>query len=208
MSTAATPATPAVEPVKPPKGTLTTAQLRSYKTLPSNWREIALASKPNATGVRAIAAAFAMLVDGEDAIAPLGKDGKPNVSATVADVKYGAGYHSRERVMYIIETSPSTIRDMFSGVNTDGVQKIHDLLKAKNDLGKHTEPLNVDRIKGTATVFELKFELYELLSNDDLEKVLKYALARLHPDNKETGDETKYKRLGELWSKIKSVEGV
>jgi hypothetical protein len=204
MSTAATPATPILKT----KPTLTTSQLRSLKTLPENWREQALASPKNSTAVRAIAAAFAMLVDGEDAIAPLGRDGQPNVSATVADVKYGAGYHSRERVQFIIENSPATIRDMFSGVDARGVQKIHDLLQAKLDLGKHQEPTTVDRPRGTATVFELKYELYELLTNDDLEKVLKYALARLHPDNKETGNEVKYKRLGEVWSKIKDIEGV
>jgi hypothetical protein len=203
MSTAATPI-----PVAKAKPTLTTSQMRSLKTLPENWREIALASPKNSTAVRAIAAAFAMLVDGEDAIAPFGRDGKPNVSATVADVKYGAGYHSRERILFIIENSPATIRDLFSGVDNRGVQKVHDMLQAKLDLGKHQEPTTVDRPRGTATVFELKYELYELLTNDDLEKVLKFALARLHPDNKETGNETKYKRIGEIWGKLKDIEGV
>jgi len=181
--------------------------MRSYKTLPENWRQVALASdEKKAKGVRAIAAAFAMLVDGEDAIAPVGRNGEPNVNLTVADVKYGAGYHSRERAEYIIENSPSTVRDLFSGTDPRKLRTIYDELKAKKDLGRHEEPL--ERIRETATVFELKYELYELLTNDDLEKVLKYALARLHPDNKETGNETKYKRLGEIWSKIKTVEGV
>jgi hypothetical protein len=130
MSTAAT-ATPILAKPK----TLTATQMQSLKMLPKDWREVALASTKNSTGIRAIAAAFAMLLDGEDSVAPIGRDGKPNVSATVADVKYGAGYHSRERVQFIIENSPNTVRDMFSGVDTRGVQKIHDELQVKKSLG-------------------------------------------------------------------------
>jgi len=202
MSTAATPAVGN-------KPTLTTAQMKSYKTLPENWREVALASPKTATGVRAIAAAFAAIVDGESFI-PATNDvtGKTNVSATIADIKYGSGYHSRERAQFIIDNSPAVTRDVFHGIETRKLLTVYEELKVKRNLGKHEEPLNVDRPKGTATVFELKFELYELLSNDDLERVLKFALARLHPDNKETGDETKYKRIGELWGKIKDVQGV
>lgn len=199
MSTAAT-ATPTL------KVNLSTIQLRSLKTLPENWRELALASK--STGVRAIASAFAMLLDGEGGIAPIGKDGKANSSATIADRKYNAGYHSRERAQYIVSNSPATVRDIFLGHNNDGLEKIHRELKVKMETGKHEEPLNVERVKGTATMFELKYELYEMLNNADLEKVTKYALARLHPDNKETGNEGKFQRLTELWGKIKDVEGI
>ncbi len=195
MSTAAT-----------PKPTLTTIQIKSYKTLPDNWRKVASESPLTATAVRSIAAAFAILVDGEGA-SLLSPDGKER-AVTVADEKYSVGYHSRVRAEYLINNSPSLVRDAFSGADPRRLRTIHDELKAKKKFGKHEEPLEVDRIKGTATVFELKYELYELLSNDDLDKVLKYALARLHPDNKETGDEVKYKRIGELWSKIRTIEGV
>jgi hypothetical protein len=198
MSTAATP-TPIARP--------STETQRALRTLPENWRQVALASdEKKAKGIRALAAALAMRVDGEDAIAPVGRNGEPNVNLTVADVKYGAGYHSRERAEYIIDNSPSTVRDIFSGADPRKLRTIYDDLKAKKSLGKHEEPRLA--VRETATVFELKYELYELLTNDDLEKVLKYALARLHPDNKETGNETKYKRLGEIWGKIKAIEGV
>jgi hypothetical protein len=213
MSTAATPI-PAV------KATLTTNQMRSLKAIQSlmvggkevgdRWRQIALASPVSSKSVRAIASAFAMLVDGEGEISPIKnvKTGEDNKGLTVADVKYNVGCHSREKAEYIIENSPSLVRDMFSGADPRKLRTIYLELKAKKKFGKHEEPLNAERPRETATVFELKYELYELLTNDDLEKVLKYALARLHPDNKETGNETKYKRLGEIWGKIKAVEGV
>ncbi len=180
-----------------------TIQNRSYATLPENWRETALASKPSDIGVRAIAASFAILVDGEGTL--ITTEGKPNLHITVADQKYGIGWHSRARAGYIIETSPSTVRAIFSGSDPRKFRIIYETLKAKKSLGKHEEPIAVDRIRKTATAFELRYELVKMLSNDDMEKVLKYAGARLHPDNKETGNEDEFKRLNELWSKLKEI---
>jgi hypothetical protein len=180
-----------------------TTQNRSYATLPDNWREVALASPESAKGVRAIAAAFAILIDGEGDL--IITEGEINKHITVADKKYGIGYHSRARAEYIIETSPACVRAVFSGSDPRKFRAIYDELKAKKSLGKHEEPIAVDRIRKTATAFELRYELVKMLSNDDLEKVLKYAGARLHPDNKETGNEDEFKRLNELWSKLKEI---
>jgi hypothetical protein len=44
-----------------------------------------------------------------------------------------------------------------------------------------------------------------MLDYDAINKAWQVQAARLHPDNRETGDEAKSRRLNELWTEIKAA---
>ena len=188
------------------------------RKLPTNWRDIAVL--PTATiAQRAIAAALALQVDSETAVcadnptcAACQREkakGKINVSATVADHKYNVGYHSRERAEFIVKASPAWTRKLWYGETEEAVEKAHRYVRAEVEKGSFEEPPEVvERRKKNVTLFDLKFEFFGMLSNASLEKAWKNEAMRLHVDNRETGDEKKATRLNELWTAIKTQEGV
>jgi hypothetical protein len=188
----------------------------SLRQLPKNWREVAI--QPTASkSQKAIASALAMIEDGESAICnnptcagcqQAKAEGKTNTRCTVADHKYGIGYHSRERAAFIVKTSPAWTRKLWFDETKEPLEKVHRFIRADVERDSFDEESTKTFIRKRA--FDASEHLtivrfFNMLSLNSLSRAWKAEAALLHPDVT-AGDDTRITELNEVWTMIEGIK--